>query len=287
VDEAFNRRVARIAADRHSGASTILGEIVGLLADALKEGEPVTPVARALVAAQPSMAPVWNAVRAALQASDTAAFHRYMQQTTRARAAVVRHATGLFLLDASDQPLRLVTLSSSGTVSAILHALARLRPLTVSCSDGQPALEGRQLSAQLAQAGIDVTHYTDAALGQALTTASAVLVGADAISPDWFLNKSGTRALAAVAGHQGVPVYVCATRDKLISNAVATRLAIRDESPDEVWGDAPPGVTVRNRYFEPTPLDLVSAVISDSGVLGAALICDACPTAGDELLLAL
>jgi translation initiation factor 2B subunit (eIF-2B alpha/beta/delta family) len=44
-------------------------------------------------------------------------------------------------------------------------------------------------------------------------------------------------------------------------------------------------VSVRNRYFERTPLDLVTAVISDLGVLGAALVPDACPTSDDALLL--
>jgi translation initiation factor 2B subunit (eIF-2B alpha/beta/delta family) len=42
---------------------------------------------------------------------------------------------------------------------------------------------------------------------------------------------------------------------------------------------------VRNRYFERTPLDLVGAVISDIGVLGAALVPDACHVPHEALLL--
>jgi hypothetical protein len=42
---------------------------------------------------------------------------------------------------------------------------------------------------------------------------------------------------------------------------------------------------VLNRYFEPTPLELVSAVVSDAGVLGAALVADACPVDGDDVLI--
>jgi translation initiation factor 2B subunit (eIF-2B alpha/beta/delta family) len=114
-----------------------------------------------------------------------------------------------------------------------------------------------------------------------------VVVGADAVSPDWFLNKSGTRMLATAAAQQGVPLYVCATRDKFVSRAIAGRLSIRDESPSEIWPAPPAGVTVRNRYFEPTPVDLVSAVISDIGVLGAALVPDACHSPYEALLLGL
>lgn len=285
--DSLNRRVGRIAADRESGASELMVEVLAVLEEALTAGQPIAPIARALVQSQPSMAPVWNAARAALAAPDAATFHRYTQQVARAPGALMRLAVGLLLTEASDRPLALVTISFSGTVSAALREVARRRAVTVSCADGQPALEGRRLAEQLAESGIGVTHYADAALAQALDGADALLVGADAISPDWFLNKSGTRMLATAAAHQGVPVYVCATRDKFISSAVATRLTIRDESPDEIWASPPAGVTVRNRYFERTPVDLVSAVISDTGVLGAALMSDACPTAGDELLLSL
>jgi methylthioribose-1-phosphate isomerase len=141
------------------------------------------------------------------------------------------------------------------------------------------------MAEQLAAAGVSVTHYTDAALGHALSGADGLLVGADAISPDWFLNKSGTRMLVASAVQQGVPVYVLATRDKFLSTAIASHLEVRDEGADQVWPSPPPGVSVRNPCFETTPIDLVSAVISDAGVLGAGLVADACSTAGDDVLL--
>ena len=39
---------------------------------------------------------------------------------------------------------------------------------------------------------------------------------------------------------------------------------------------APAGVTVRNPYFERTPLDIVTAIISDIGVLGTGMVPDVC-----------
>ena len=141
------------------------------------------------------------------------------------------------------------------------------------------------MAEQLAAAGVSVTHYTDAALGHALAGADGLLVGADAISPDWFLNKSGTRMLVAAAGQQGVPVYVLATRDKFLSRAIASHLEVRDEGADQVWPSPPPGVRVCNPCFETTPIDAISAVISDAGVLGAGLVADACSSAGDDLLI--
>ncbi len=49
-------------------------------------------------------------------------------------------------------------------------------------------------------------------------------------APDWFLNKTGTRMLAASAAQQGVPVYVVATRDKFVSPAVAAAARGRGRS---------------------------------------------------------
>jgi translation initiation factor 2B subunit (eIF-2B alpha/beta/delta family) len=284
--EGLERRIARIAADRQSGASELLAEAAGILAEALAKGLPVRPLATALITAQPSMAPMRNAVRAALIAASPADFDRYVQRTMRAPAALVRHAIALLGSESPDT-LRLVTISFSATVLRILESLAQRQPIQVSCSDGQPGLEGRRLTERLAAAGIAVTHYTDAALGHAIAGATAALAGADAVTPDWFLNKSGTRMLAAVAGLEGVPVYVAATLDKFVSRGVAARLHIREEPPGEVWPAPPAGVRVRNPYFEATSLDVVSAVISEAGVLGGGMVVDACPTAGDELLLTL
>lgn len=280
----LDRRVAGIAENRHSGASELLVETLEVLAEALGAGKPVQPLATALIAAQPSMAPIRNAVRAALLARTPQEFDRYVQRTRRAPAALTRNAVALLGSEAPAD-LHVVTISFSATVLRVLEALTQTQRLHVSCAEGHPGLEGRRTTERLALAGAEVTHYTDAALGHALTGATAVLVGADAVTPEWFLNKSGTRMLAAAASSQGVPVYVAASMDKFVSRAVAARLQIREESPAEVWQAPPPGVRVRNPYFESTPMDLVSAVISEAGVLGAALVVDACPTTGDELLL--
>jgi translation initiation factor 2B subunit (eIF-2B alpha/beta/delta family) len=155
----------------------------------------------------------------------------------------------------------------------------------VSCSESRPALEGRRLAARLAAQGVPVTCYSDAAIGAALASAHAVVVGADAIGPEWLINKAGTRMLAAAAHHQGIPVYVAATRDKFVGRAVATRLTLREGSPAEIWETPPSGVEARNPYFETIPLDLVSLVISDAGLLGAALIPDVCASLHDPDIL--
>jgi translation initiation factor 2B subunit (eIF-2B alpha/beta/delta family) len=82
--------------------------------------------------------------------------------------------------------------------------------------------------------------------------------------------------LAAAAGQQGVPVYIVASRDKFVGRGVAERLEMREGTAEEVWKGPPAGIAVRNPYFEHIPLELVSSLITDIGLLGAATAAEVC-----------
>jgi translation initiation factor 2B subunit (eIF-2B alpha/beta/delta family) len=264
----LQNRIARLGADRESGASQLLQEALAILREAFKAPADVVEVARAVCLAQPSMGSMWNAAEAAMAGKER--FEQFATRVARAPEAVARFALDLFGQTAADQGLRLVTISASGTVLQVLLALARRWPLHVACSEGRPALEGRTLATTLAANGVDVTFFGDAAIGHALERADALVLGADAVASDFFLNKSGTRMLAAAASQQGLPCYVVATRDKFVSRETAPRLQPREGASSEIWSKAPPGIAVRNPYFEATPLDLVAGLVTDLGVLGPA-----------------
>lgn len=280
------RRIARLASDRESGASDILDETLRILHEARAAGAPMKAVAAAVCRAQPSMAPVWNAALEALASDEFPdRLERFTQRVARASGAMARFAAQAFSTDVGSAPLHLVTISLSRSVTVVLDAVRRDRPIRVSCSESRPALEGRRLAERLAAGGVPVTCFSDAAIAHALAAADAVVVGADAIGPEWFLNKTGTRMLAAAAAQQGVPVYVAATREKFVSHAVGTRLAIREGAPAEIWAAPPRGIDVRNPYFESTPLDMVTMVISDAGLLGIGMVPDVCKGVHDPLIL--
>jgi translation initiation factor 2B subunit (eIF-2B alpha/beta/delta family) len=275
-DERLTAAIEALAHDAESGASELVARAVGILERAREQGrETLVQAARGVCAAQPSMAPMWNAAIAAL--ADQAApgtLARFAHRLQRSSAALRRVAVEELTPDGS-QPLHLVTCSFSGSVLAVLADLAQSRQLTEACAEGRPRLEGRRLASALAPAA-NVEFYTDAAISLALHDSAAVVVGADAITPDWFLNKSGTFALAAAASLQGVPVFVLATRDKFLPPAIASALSIEEHDLREVWADAPEGVRVRNPYFERVPLTLVTAVITDAGALAVDMVAEAC-----------
>jgi translation initiation factor 2B subunit (eIF-2B alpha/beta/delta family) len=271
----LNQKIDALAADRTTGASGIVAKAVDILTAAKASDVDLREVTEALFRAQPTMASVWNAAAAALS-DDPARLTEFAERVRRAPHAIARYAATHFAEHASDRPLHMVSISCSGSVVVALKAIRAKRTVRVSCSESRPALEGRRLASELVAAGIPVTYFSDAAIAGALGDADTVLVGADAIASTWFLNKTGTRMLSAAATQQGVPVYVVASRDKFAGRELAARLAIRSGEPAEVWESAPAGVDVRNPYFEVIPLDLVTAVISDLGILGTGMIPDVC-----------
>jgi translation initiation factor 2B subunit (eIF-2B alpha/beta/delta family) len=283
----LGNRIERLAADRESGASEILDEAIAILREALASRTDVTPIARALCFAQPSMAPIWNAALTAIASpDDVERFEVFAQRVARAPAALARFAVALFADIESrslGKPLRIVTISFSRSVLRVLEALHQQGPVQVACAESRPALEGRRLAVRLARAAIPVTCVADASIGHALHGAEVVLVGADAVAPEWFLNKCGTWMLAAAAVHVGVPVYVVASRDKFVSRALSERLVVRDGSASEVWEDAPAGVTIANPLFERVPLQLIASLITDFGAIGVGVVSDVCRAMADRL----
>ena len=283
--EHLRQRIEAVATDRQSGATAILALALDVLQDAVATGQPILPVARALCRAQPNMASVWNAAASAVAARvEAERLDHFAVRVGQAAGALARHAREHFLATGTT-PLRVVTVSASSAVRTVLTAVSTDRPVRVACGEARPGLEGRTQAAALAAAGVPAALFSDAGLGHALAGADLVLVGADAVAPEWFVNKSGTAMLAAMAWRLGVPVYVAATRDRFASHPLAARLPLDDGPADEVWDQPPTGVTPRNPIFERVPLDLVTAVLSDLGLLGVDMVPDACAAAQDELLL--
>jgi translation initiation factor 2B subunit (eIF-2B alpha/beta/delta family) len=268
--------IAEIGADRESGASEIVQRAIDVLGRVMsRPPQERLQVARAICHAQPGMAPIWNAALAAMadDGSQTG-FERFVRRVRRAPAALSRVTGEVFSDPDARKPdaLSIVTISSSASVRQGLAAIARARPLRVACAEGRPAFEGRRMASALADAGAAVTLFSDAAIAEALHDANAILVGADAVASDWFMNKVGTRMLAAAASLCGVPVYVVASRDKFCALTLAAFIIPRDGVRAEIWDAPPRGIVVRNPYFERVPMDLVTGIITDAGLMPSASV---------------
>jgi translation initiation factor 2B subunit (eIF-2B alpha/beta/delta family) len=237
----------------------------------------------ALYGAQPSMAPFFNLVNNVLleiEAHDAPEpIRSRVRQTVR---MFLEHGERLHndlaktALHFVPRGSRVLTYSYSSSILAVLlEAHVRQRVAAVFCTESRPMMEGQRLARALASAGMAVEFGVDAAASTFMRRSSVALVGADSLSDRGLVNKLGTTSLALLARDAGIPCYAVADRQKWLPDGVLPTDPARRE-PEEVWTAAPAGVTIRNAYFECTPLRLFSGVIGEDGLLTA-----------DELLLEL
>jgi methylthioribose-1-phosphate isomerase len=171
---------------------------------------------------------------------------------------------------------RLAT-SGIGTALGVVYAKADAgEPIEVLATETRPALQGSRLTAwELTQAGIPVTLISDTAAGAALHggRVQAVLLGVDRVAHNGdFANKIGTYTLAVLARAAGVPFYAAGPLTSFDPDAPdGNAIQVEERSPDEVLriGETTvaPDVDVWNPAFDITPADLVTAFITDRGVL--------------------
>jgi methylthioribose-1-phosphate isomerase len=161
-----------------------------------------------------------------------------------------------------------------GVIRSAIEAGKRIR---VIADETRPFLQGARLTAwELMQDRIPVTLIADNAAGYLMSRGEidAVIVGADRIAANGdVVNKIGTYAVAVLALRHCIPFYVAAplsTFDRNVANGAA--IPIEEREAAEVFGHgkvkwAPEGVAVRNPVFDVTPASLISAIITERGVL--------------------
>ncbi|MCZ6888151.1 MAG: S-methyl-5-thioribose-1-phosphate isomerase [Gammaproteobacteria bacterium] len=150
-------------------------------------------------------------------------------------------------------------------------------PFRIFVDETRPLLQGARLTAwELTQAGIDVTLICDnmAAHLMAQREIDMVIVGTDRVTANGdVINKIGTRSLAVNCKYHDVPFYVaCPSSTYDPFTASGNDVQIEERPSIEITGSIPTvrGISARNPAFDVTPAELVSAWITDKGVIDTA-----------------
>jgi len=257
-------RLEALRQDRLSGAAELLRKVAATLEWAAEQPgfceTVLTRVGQGLIDAQPAMAPIVNLVSAVLQAGPARVAETcrdFLARNEQAAQAVAMEAAGLI----RDGMVVMTHSRSSAVLRALLTAREQGRSFQVICTESRPLCEGVTLARTLAGAGIPVRLIVDAAAGAMLSQTDLVLVGADAISPRGLLNKIGTGSLALAAKTLGVPCYALASFDKFFPEDYrAPEQELRD--PAEILAERMEGVTPLNYYFDLTPLQYLTGVLT-------------------------
>jgi methylthioribose-1-phosphate isomerase len=165
-----------------------------------------------------------------------------------------------------------------GTALGVVIAAHRAgKDVHVWVDETRPVLQGARLTAwELGRLGIRRTLIADAAAGSLMAAGKVdlVVVGSDRIAANGDVaNKVGTYPLAVNARYHDVPFYVVAPTSTVDpSTPTGAAIPIEERDPAEVLAPmgvavAEPGTPVANPAFDVTPAELVTAIVTERGVV--------------------
>jgi methylthioribose-1-phosphate isomerase len=167
--------------------------------------------------------------------------------------------------------------AGGGTALAVIAELAARGPVEVLACETRPLLQGARLTVwELARLGIPHALCVDGAAAGLIARGEvdAVVVGADRVAANGDVaNKVGTYAHALAAQAAGIPFVVAVPVSTLDPDTpTGADIVIEERDADEVRRVAGrlvtlDGTPVRNPAFDVTPAALVTAVVTERGVV--------------------
>jgi methylthioribose-1-phosphate isomerase len=209
-----------------------------------------------------------------------------LDEDVRGNRAIGAHGADWILARAGDRPLRVLTHCNAGALATAgwgtalgvireLHERGRVE--LVYADETRPLLQGARLTAwELDQAGIPCVVQADGAAPSTILRGlvDVAVIGADRIAANGdTANKIGSVGVALACREAGVPLVVAApwsTVDLALPDG--TGVPIEERAAEEIlaWGGArtaPERVGAFNPAFDVTPARLVTALVTETGVL--------------------
>jgi methylthioribose-1-phosphate isomerase len=212
--------------------------------------------------------------------------HKIRDEELMASVAMGENGAALVAELCGDRPVRAMTICNTGGLAAVERgtALAVVQTLHEQGNlieaiplETRPLLQGGRLTTwELARMGAPHRLIVDSAAASVLARGGAdvVLVGSDRIAANGdTANKIGTFALALAANHASVPFIVVAPETTVdLDTTSGDLIEIEDRGDAEVCGFgharfSPPGTRTMNPAFDVTPVDLITALVTDQRVV--------------------
>lgn len=171
----------------------------------------------------------------------------------------------------------LATVDYGTALGVVFTAVDKGKKVTVFVDETRPLLQGSRLTAyELMKQGIETIVVCDSMSGFLMQQKKidAVIVGADRIARNGdTANKIGTYTLAVLCRQHGLPFYVAAPTSTVdLDLPDGTSIPIEERNAEEItqgFGKltAPKGVRTYNPAFDVTPAGMISAIITEKGVV--------------------
>ncbi len=244
---------------------------------AARREEDLSEAAQRLVATRPTAVNLrWGVERALGAADPVAEAVAVASEDALRNRRLGRHGADLLPTGA-----RVLTHCNAGSLACVEYgtALGVIRAAhemgkvaSVWVDETRPVLQGSRLTAwELSRLGIPATVLVDGAAASVMASGrvDCVVVGADRIAANGDVaNKIGTYSLAVLARHHRIPFYVAAPLSTVdLKCRTGADIPVEQRAADEVAGFVPEGVAVANPAFDITPNRLVTALVTDVGVV--------------------
>jgi ribose 1,5-bisphosphate isomerase len=280
--------INEIRDDRTHGASQLARQALELMKAAAAQSRAVDAaefrqefgeIATRLKNVRPSMVPIFNSVvrlESNLKAAHAESVDSLRQQVIASVSELVQSAlSALTKLAACSANLLsqedvVLTHSYSSTVAGALKEAHKAVGIRVIVTRSGVGRTGERIAWELNLAGVPVTFIDDCAVGFYIKTAQKVLVGADRVCADGGLvNGIGTSLVAQAAKNAGVPFYVLCDTLKFDCRLKSTEVILEEKEPAEVVpaGVLPADITVKNPYFDITPPELITGIVTEIGLI--------------------
>jgi methylthioribose-1-phosphate isomerase len=177
---------------------------------------------------------------------------------------------------------RLACVDWGTALGVIRSARAQGKDIKVISCETRPLNQGSRITTwELMEDKIPVTLITDSMSGHVMRKGmvDSVIVGADRITQDAVFNKIGTYTHSIIAKEHNVPFYVAAPVSTFDFERFEDEIEIELRKPEELkfFGKhqiAPLGVNVYNPAFDATPMEYVTAIITENGIFNPPFLID-------------
>jgi len=237
--------------------------------------EEIVSLSKQIIDARPSMAPLINTIGYLIQnleilnksfIEDRLNQFNIDRKKRKESLELVFHT---FLKENKKYPLKVILISYSST---IINLLLKNKDYNfeIYVLESRPLLEGQRV-AEILSSHFKTHLIIDAAIGKFIEEIDVVLIGADSILKDGsIVNKIGTFPLALLASTREKDIYAVVDSYKYnIKNHYGYSILIEEKPTKEIYKKEITNklLEVHNYYFDITPSDHISGIISDLGVL--------------------
>ncbi|MFW9968726.1 MAG: translation initiation factor eIF-2B [Candidatus Odinarchaeota archaeon] len=269
--------------DNTSGASEFIDKTLEIIKAHLNKindpykniEEDFLEVAKQIINTRPSMAPLINTIGFLIQNIDEFNKNAIKDRLNQFNISRKRRKKSLkknfhrFIAERKKVPLKIMLISYSSTIINLLLKNKNLN-FEIYVLESRPLFEGRKVAETLSL--YFKTHLIiDAVIGYFIDEIDLVLIGVDSILKDGsIINKVGTYPLCVLANARKIEVYVvCDSYKYNLKSHYGYNVQINKKPLVEVYNKEiiNKSLEVHNYYFDITPPEYISGIISELGIL--------------------